>query len=66
MAIRHNLPSEEEVYGSGIGPIPHYPNWAYHCPECNRLWEMDIKFSENFIAVCSDCIRKEHKNGYSY
>lgn len=58
--IRHNLPDPSEVFGTpGDGPIPHYPNWLYHCPVCNKPYEIDVKWTDKFMTKCPDCTRKE-------
>ena len=34
--IKHNLPNRDLVMGGNYsgGPIAHYPNWAFNCPNC--------------------------------
>ena len=64
MPIPNNLPDPSEIYGTGgDGPIPHYPDWMYHCPACNRPWECDVRFSEKFVTRCFDCSRKAIAEG---
>lgn len=59
--IPNNLPKREDIFGSNMDePIPHYPNWLYHCPTCHSAYEMDVKFWGNgkFLSNCPDCVKK--------
>ncbi|MCK9569526.1 hypothetical protein M0R72_11350 [Candidatus Pacearchaeota archaeon] len=39
-------------------PIPHYPNWIYWCPKCQRNWEGEDYF-DLFSQPCPDCRGKK-------
>ena len=43
--MQNNLPTSDKVIGGNTkdGPIPHYPNWAFMCPDCparNSYYEL--------------------------
>ena len=54
--------SKLEYKNEGINsrPIPHYPNWSYFCPECEKPWESQLERPAYFVP-CPECNLK--KNG---
>lgn len=39
-------------------PIPHYPNWIYWCPKCQKNWEGEL-YHEAYFVPCPDCRGKK-------
>lgn len=48
---------------AALGPIPHYPNWQYWCPEHEGPYEIDVRWTEDYVTACPDCIRKRRAGG---
>lgn len=43
--MENNLPTPDKIIGGKYktAPIPHYPNWAFYCPDCptgNSYYEL--------------------------